>query len=946
MSPSTVSENGVVGQATSFDLTLDGKTPYTYTQTFGSICTVDINDNIATVTIIPTEIGLLTGSITFNEEATCNITIDVQAGITVTPTTVSDTAVFNITKDINFVLEGADTYTMTNTFGNDATVTVTYTSLLNNQKRATVRITPKTSGTLTGSITFNEVATATITLTVPMAVNMMSQSGNPTIGLSAKAKLQANKQYISETVTNVTSNDFDSVSFSYSGNNLIVEVGNINKTSITGSLTFTGEKGGTVTNVYTVRGAAILELVSGSYSYTGKLNLLYPYVIGELPDTIILKATTDLTTTPATVVDVSSSQLDGGNLSETLTLKDANSNTFEAEIEISTEFGYIGIWYTDDIPDLLRATSPVTGSITGTIEGVKAALNGSLTSAISLPITLTFTDLLKEHEIQTDPQNLMFNNAYSRASFYKEYNGTFYFNPSQYMDSLTVSERETRIVGNGIYIDYSGETENISGQDEKVLIDTEYGFSHQEPNTVRIHTDKGECWYNTFTVYQNVTYEPSYLGNSWLAGHLPRAFYEPPIEKQIVYTNIPKYMAYDVDYENGGTVEVNFESSDVSDKFTANAGYLTNGVYRITADGISTLTTKRCYDVFRNGLDNISGWNYPSNTKLWYDITCNHGTARIIDTHTGTPFDINGSEPSDTVFGNGMPEHYAYIEYTPGQSDEPIQIDIRVYYGESNPFIWSTSPDKVTQTEANQRCYTNIKKNGVNIDFNNIPTSRLKCNYVKNIATGDIIARGYDYQAKSVTSGDVAMLVRQGNSRGNICFTGYTDEIPDGEYIIKFTYTPPTSVDPESTPQELYVTFVMQTTPPEPEPTYSLTPTTVNESITSGGIETYTLTLTVGSDFDSAELEANNALYGSVSLSTYTMNSGGTITVTYSSDENEGVGEDEIFTVTATCHRTGGLSDIVLTSTFDIVINPAPEPTYSLTPTTVNDKLVEDKPIL
>lgn len=77
MSPTTVSENGVVGQATSFDLTLTGETPYTYTQTFGNICNVSINGNIATVTITPVASGTLTGSITFNEEATCNITITV-----------------------------------------------------------------------------------------------------------------------------------------------------------------------------------------------------------------------------------------------------------------------------------------------------------------------------------------------------------------------------------------------------------------------------------------------------------------------------------------------------------------------------------------------------------------------------------------------------------------------------------------------------------------------------------------------------------------------------------------------------------------------------------------------------------------------------------------------------------------------------------------------------
>lgn len=77
MSPATVSENGVVGQATSFDLTLTGGSPYTYTQTFGNICDVSINNDTATVTITPTTSGTLTGSITFDSQATCNITIDV-----------------------------------------------------------------------------------------------------------------------------------------------------------------------------------------------------------------------------------------------------------------------------------------------------------------------------------------------------------------------------------------------------------------------------------------------------------------------------------------------------------------------------------------------------------------------------------------------------------------------------------------------------------------------------------------------------------------------------------------------------------------------------------------------------------------------------------------------------------------------------------------------------
>ena len=125
MSPSTVSENGVVGQATSFDLTLDGKTPYTYTQTFGNICSVDINDNIATVTITPTETGTLTGSITFNEEATCNITIAVSepTGYSLTPTTVSDsvpggyTGTYTLTLDVGSDFDIANLFVDSTAFG-------------------------------------------------------------------------------------------------------------------------------------------------------------------------------------------------------------------------------------------------------------------------------------------------------------------------------------------------------------------------------------------------------------------------------------------------------------------------------------------------------------------------------------------------------------------------------------------------------------------------------------------------------------------------------------------------------------------------------------------------------------------------------------------------------------------------------------------------------------
>lgn len=109
MSPETVNTSGVVGQATSFDLTLTGGSPYTYTQTFGNICDVSINNDTATVTITPTETGTLTGSITFNEEATCNITITVSEPTPtggLQPTTVTETMNAQDSKTFDFTLVG------------------------------------------------------------------------------------------------------------------------------------------------------------------------------------------------------------------------------------------------------------------------------------------------------------------------------------------------------------------------------------------------------------------------------------------------------------------------------------------------------------------------------------------------------------------------------------------------------------------------------------------------------------------------------------------------------------------------------------------------------------------------------------------------------------------------------------------------------------------------
>lgn len=162
MSPETVNTSGVVGQATSFDLTLTGGSPYTYTQTFGDICDVSINNDTATVTITPVTSGTLTGSITFDNQATCNITIDVtqpHSPVTVTPTTVSENGVVGQSTSFNLTLTGATTYTYTQTFGNICSVSI-------NENIATVTITPTTSGTLTGSITFNNEATCNITINV------------------------------------------------------------------------------------------------------------------------------------------------------------------------------------------------------------------------------------------------------------------------------------------------------------------------------------------------------------------------------------------------------------------------------------------------------------------------------------------------------------------------------------------------------------------------------------------------------------------------------------------------------------------------------------------------------------------------------------------------------------------------------------------------------------
>lgn len=309
---------------------------------------------------------------------------------------------------------------------------------------------------------------------------------------------------------------------------------------------------------------------------------------------------------------------------------------------------------------------------------------------------------------------------------------------------------------------------------------------------------------------------------------------------------------------------------------------------------------------------------------------------------------------------------------------------------------YTVIPNSITQTEANQRCYTNIKNDGSTIYYNNIHNSDLILDYVKNNATDVIVAMGgNDNSASNVTTHNTAMLVRQGNSTdGNINFMAYTSELPNGEYTVKFRYR-----DSNSVMHELYITFIMAI--PEPseitvtpstvsengvvgqatsfnltlsggstytytqtfgnicsvsindniatvtitpitsgtltgsitfneeatcnitiavsEPTppqdYSLTPATVSDSVIGGNDKDFTLTLAVGSDFSSADITYSGNQYGGISLSDTTMSGSGEFTLNYTANE---VDVTDVFTVTATCHRTGGLSDVILTSTFTI----------------------------
>lgn len=221
---------------------------------------------------------------------------------------------------------------------------------------------------------------------------------------------------------------------------------------------------------------------------------------------------------------------------------------------------------------------------------------------------------------------------------------------------------------------------------------------------------------------------------------------------------------------------------------------------------------------------------------------------------------------------------------------------------------YTVSPSTITQTEANQRCYTNIKNNGSTIYYGDIHNSDLILNYVKNNATDVIVARGgVDNSATSETTGNTLMLVRSGNSSGNINFMAYTDELPNGSYTVKFTYT-----DSNSDTHELYVTFVMAI--PEP-PVITVTPSTISENGVVGQATSFDLTLSGGSTYTYTQTFGNIcnvSINGDTATVTITPITSGTLTGSITFNEE------------ATCNITIAVSE------------PTPPPTGGFNPTSIN----------
>lgn len=219
-------------------------------------------------------------------------------------------------------------------------------------------------------------------------------------------------------------------------------------------------------------------------------------------------------------------------------------------------------------------------------------------------------------------------------------------------------------------------------------------------------------------------------------------------------------------------------------------------------------------------------------------------------------------------------------------------------------------PNTVIRLSGSQRCYTNIYDKGELIDYRTISNTRLIIDYVKNNVTGDIVATGRgDYHAYMVSTGELALYVKSGGSEGNIYFYPYPSCLPNGIYVVKFVYT-----DTDSVTHDLYVRLVVNVTETAPHG-YSLTPAIIDETAIVGSEQEYTLTLNVGDDFNNVDIDYAGDVYSNVVVTGNATSEGVEIKVNYLPDS---VDETESFTVMATCHRTGNLSNVVLSSDFMI----------------------------
>lgn len=913
MSPETVNTSGVVGQTTSFDLTLTGGSPYTYTQTFGNICDVSINNDTATVTITPVASGTLTGSITFDNQATCNITIDVAEpppSVTVIPTSVSDTGVYNTPKTLEFTLQGAETYTMTDTFGDSATVSVTYTDIQDTTKRANVVITPKTSGDVTGTITFNEVATATITLAVPLFVYIGSQvSAPPDIGNDVTISVICTS---SEEIVSASSSDFETVNIlNVTEHGFTLNVGHINKVNKTGSITFTGRSGLTTTITKGFIGNAILVLSSDSISITDKINLIYDNISSNIPNTLSFSAITDLTTTPQTEVTVTNiTSID--NLSGNFEFTDANNNTYTNGIEVGVFRNKLYVNTLNLDSNFVNAVLPVTATITGSLS-VAGDMDEFSTSSETITLTYNVTDLLKSDELSTVPTDIICNdilntdiyaNIYEAFKVLPNMRGS-YNTPYNYINSSTLKF-------------YNGEIDN-ENQDQTYKVNSWLDINYEYFNLLNNFSDNLEYFYNTVDIYNDFVILP-YNSNTITEPDfkpLPSSVTSNKVNKVIKFTHIPKYLDYDIEYDGELNkyvqlpVQFDMVSGDSTETIQATGMYLDDGTYRIsTSDNGEANVVK--YGNLATGifstLYKIPSDLFSNNTKVWYDIRCQYGTARLVyyNSTTGNDEDVNGVLLSDCNVGN---VNWCKVEYTPNIANHADNIEIRIAITEDNPFEYYLKKLSLTQTTSNERLYNDIMHNGSPVT--GITNSKLYLYNIRNKATNQVVATHRVGESSNIlgTSGNPVITVGVGNSSGNITFTGYFNQLPNGTYELYMGYD-----DDNNVTHKMYVEYIMNGYTPIPTG-YSLEPSSASNYFNSNLEPAWiNLSLRVGSDFDTENdtitYTANyNNNFGNVTISTYDNEYNPTIEYFPSTTDTNNV------TVTCTCTRGNHtLPDVVLTS--------------------------------